>query len=213
MTGSVCPLCAGAEKKLYFQDRRNFWQCAECQLVFVLPEQYLSAANEKKIYDLHDNRIDDVGYRRFLSRLFDPLLPRLAPGAKGLDFGCGPGPALAAMFKERGFDVSVYDIFYAPDQTVFNQHYAFITATEVIEHLHQPGAVLAQLWSLLDDGGVLALMTKLVIDQQAFSRWHYKNDLTHVCFFSKPTFSWLAKRLNAKWQQLDSDVAFFIKNK
>ena len=35
-------------------------------------------------------------------------------------------------------------------------------------------------------------MTKRVLDHEAFSRWHYKNDPTHVCFFAVQTFEWLA---------------------
>jgi hypothetical protein len=31
------------------------------------------------------------------------MLKKLKPKAVGLEFGCGPGPALAEMFKELGF--------------------------------------------------------------------------------------------------------------
>ena len=43
---------------------------------------------------------------RFLGRLAEPLVERLDPGASGLDFGCGPGPALAAMLTRRGYTVA-----------------------------------------------------------------------------------------------------------
>ena len=59
--------------------------------------------------------MNDAGYRRFLSKLADPLMARLAPGARGLDYGCGPGPALAAMLREAGHEVALYDPFFAPD--------------------------------------------------------------------------------------------------
>ncbi len=49
---------------------------------------------------------------------------------------------------------------------------------------------------LLKPGGWLGIMTKRVLDVQRFANWHYKNDPTHVSFFSVETFSWLAKTHN-----------------
>ncbi|WP_206045406.1 class I SAM-dependent methyltransferase [Oceanicoccus sagamiensis] len=193
----LCPLCSGDSTELYYQQRskklsRDFYQCGHCHLVFVDPAQRLNAQDEKAEYDLHNNDVDDAGYRQFLSRVQLPVQARIKPAAHGLDFGCGPGPALSVMMAEQGYSVSVYDIFYYQDKTVLDRRYDFITATEVVEHLFAPGEVLSQLWSLLEHGGILALMTKMVIDQQAFAQWHYKNDPTHIGFFSQPTFEWLA---------------------
>ncbi|HEY7884625.1 MAG TPA: class I SAM-dependent methyltransferase [Cellvibrionaceae bacterium] len=182
-------------------------RCLHCALVFVPPTLFLNSAEEKAEYDLHDNHPEDPGYRKFLSRIAEPLLARLpTEGAKGLDFGCGPGPALASMLEEAGCRVALYDIFYYPDQRVLNQHYDFITATEVFEHLHQPAAVINRLWQCLVPGGCLAIMTKLVVDREAFSGWHYKNDPTHVIFFSRETFSWLAHKLDARIEFVGNDV-------
>jgi 2-polyprenyl-3-methyl-5-hydroxy-6-metoxy-1,4-benzoquinol methylase len=179
--------------------------------VFVPPAFYVSRAQERAEYDLHDNRVDDPGYRRFLSRLHAPLVRRLPTGAHGLDFGCGPGPALAAMLQEDGLPVALYDIFYAPDTSVFSRQYDFITATEVVEHLHDPAAELNRLWQCLADGGVLAIMTKLARDAEAFARWHYKNDPTHVCFFSRQTFVYLAAELKAELEFVADDVIFLTR--
>ncbi len=54
--------------------------------------------------------------------------------------------------------------------------------------------VLGRLWSRLSPGGWLGVMTKLVLNAEAFSGWHYKNDPTHVCFFSENTWRWWAAR-------------------
>jgi len=45
----------------------------------------------------------DPRYRRFLARLAEPLIAHLPKGARGLDFGCGPGPTLSLMLREAGF--------------------------------------------------------------------------------------------------------------
>lgn len=207
-----CPLCGGARIGAFHRDRRrDYLRCADCRLVFVPPTQYLDAATEKAEYDLHRNDPGDPGYRRFLSRLAGPLLARLPAHSSGLDFGCGPGPALAALLEEAGHQVVLYDPFYAPDRTALQGHYDFITATEVVEHLHRPDEELARLWRLLRPGGVLGLMTKLVIDVEAFARWHYKNDPTHVCFFSRDSFAWLAREWGARLEIVGQDVILLAK--
>jgi 2-polyprenyl-3-methyl-5-hydroxy-6-metoxy-1,4-benzoquinol methylase len=175
--------------------------------VFVPPEWYLSREAELAQYQLHRNDVADVGYRQFLSRLMLPLIAKLTPGACGLDFGCGPGPALAHMLRESGFEVALYDSFFAPDASVLEaRSYAFICATEVVEHLHHPGRELERLWSLLQPGGYLGIMTKLVSDKTAFANWHYKNDPTHVCFFSRDTWRWWALEHDASLDIIGADV-------
>lgn len=208
----ICPLCANQEVADFWHDnRRNFLQCQGCLLVFVPPEQHLSASAEKAEYDLHQNSPDDDGYRSFLGRLAVPLLERLSPGSVGLDFGCGPGPTLSLMFNETGHRMRVYDPFYAPDPHIFDHQYDFITATEVLEHLHRPGEELDRLWGVLRSGGWLGIMTKMVIDREAFSRWHYKEDPTHVCFYSKAVFAWLAERWQTEAVFIGNDVILLNK--
>ena len=203
-----CPLC-GSENGIsaYFEDaRRPYVMCGCCGLVFVPPAWRLDREAERAEYLLHENDPGDEGYRQFLSRLAEPLLERLPPGASGLDFGCGEGPALAAMLRECGLTVALYDSFFVSDESVFSERYAFITATEVVEHLHQPGAELARLWRMLRPGGYLALMTKLVRDREAFAGWHYKNDPTHVCFFSRETFTWWGAQYDVRPEFIGADV-------
>jgi 2-polyprenyl-3-methyl-5-hydroxy-6-metoxy-1,4-benzoquinol methylase len=209
MTGEThCPVCASDAIAPYHEDgRRPYLQCGNCGLVFVPPGWYLTPQDELAQYNYHQNDVGDVHYRQFLSRLAIPLIARLAPGAHGLDFGCGPGPALAHMLREAGFGVALYDKFFYPDDSVLrSRRYAFICATEVVEHLHQPGLELERLWSLLQPGGWLGIMTKLVSDQAAFARWHYKNDPTHVCFFSAQTWRWWAQAHAASLELVGADV-------
>lgn len=209
-----CPLCHTDNPPFYWQDnRRSYRQCQCCQLVFVEPRFHLSPGAEKREYDLHCNSPDDTGYRRFLSRIANPLLERIPPHSHGLDFGCGPGPTLSMMLAEAGHRVDLYDIFYERDEKIWHNRYRFITATEVAEHLSQPGEVLARLWQLLEPGGILGIMTKRVTDCEAFARWHYKNDPTHICFFSEPTFQWLGQQWQASVEFIGTDVVLITKPK
>ena len=209
----ACPLCKSKRHEQYCKDKnREYLQCLTCGLVFVPPEFYLRIEDEKAEYDLHTNSPDDIGYRRFLSRLFDPIVERLKPGAKGLDFGSGPGPTLSVMFEEAGFSMSIYDVFYADHKNVFEEKFDFITTSETVEHLHQPFEELQRLWGCLKPGGMLGIMTKLVKNGDAFKGWHYKNDMTHVCFFSRDTFQWLAEELQADVEFIGNDVILFTKS-
>lgn len=207
-----CPLCEHTTTHLYHTDkRRAYLQCAACALVFVERQALLAPENEKAIYDLHQNHPEDDGYQRFLSRVINPLLDRLSVPAKGLDFGCGPGPVLASMLRNAGHDVACYDPFYAPQTDVLDAHYDFITCTEAIEHFYWPKVQWQQWLSMLKPGGYLGIMTKLVKDPDAFSRWHYKNDLTHVSFFSRYTFQFLAHQAGLELTFIGNDVILMRK--
>lgn len=202
-----CPLCGGSEREPFHADpHRAYLRCSTCWLVFVPKRFHLDRSAEKAEYDRHENRPDDPGYRRFLSRLTEPLLERIGTGKTGLDFGCGPGPALPAMLEEQGHVVDRYDPFYFNDPAVFGKTYDFITATEVVEHLRNPGRELERLFSLLKPGGWLGIMTKMVISQEAFQRWHYIRDWTHISFFSRETFRFLAGRFGAELIFVGKDV-------
>lgn len=208
-----CPLCATPATTFHEDRKRQYFRCPSCALVHVPRAWQLNSQAEKAVYDQHENHVDDPGYRAFLSRLAQPLVERLPPGSHGLDFGCGPGPALAAMLREQGHQVALYDLYYAPHEEVFGQEWDFITATEVVEHLGQPGLELERLWQCLKPGGVLGIMTKRVTSLEAFEHWHYKNDPTHISFFSERTFQWLATHWQAELEVVANDVVMFRKRR
>ena len=209
----MCPLCHNPSQIDFHEDkRRKYLRCPKCFLVFVPEEFHLNFEAEKAEYELHENHIYDPGYRKFLKRIFEPLTKQLSTKAKGLEFGCGPGPALAEMFKEADYSVDLYDLYFYPNEYVFKNNYDFITSTEVVEHLRHPRQVIESLWKILKPSGWLGIMTKLVTDQQSFKNWHYKNDQTHICFFSKKTFEWLANELKANLEFHGKDVILLQKN-
>jgi SAM-dependent methyltransferase len=207
---SCCPLCNNLDVALFFEDKRRAYnRCCDCKLVFVPKHYWLSRVDEKAVYDLHENDAQDQGYRQFLSRLSEPLLERLGPKQKGLDFGCGPGPTLSCLLEEQGHQVDLYDPLYFNNTSVFSKRYDFICSTEVVEHLHDPNKDWAMLFKMLNQGGWLGIMTKLVVDEQVFSRWHYIHDMTHICFYSRETFVYLAQRFNVELNFVAKDVVLF----
>ncbi len=211
---SPCPLCTYQETTLFYEDKnRRYQQCHRCQLVFVPSLYWVSAEEEKAVYDLHENDPDDQGYRQFLARLSTPLLQKIdrQPKQSGLDFGCGPGPTLSKIIEEHGHRMDLYDPLYAEDPTVFTKKYDFITATEVVEHLREPHKEWTHLFSLLKKAGWLGIMTKLVADKEAFAGWHYIRDLTHICFYGRSTFFYLSACFNADLCFVADDVMLFQK--
>lgn len=215
MTDSLtCPLCAAAHCTHYHRDaRRDYLLCPRCALIFVPPAFHLEPEEERAVYDQHQNSPEDAGYRRFLSRLFTPLVGELEPGARGLDFGSGPGPTLSVMFEEAGHPMAIYDPYYAPDTAVLRGQYDFITATEVVEHLAAPGRELARLVALLRPGGWLGLMTKRPTGHAAFGDWHYILDPTHIGFYSEATLSWFASAHGLAVRFPAADVALLQKGR
>lgn len=212
MEENCCPLCDDYNIDFYHEDlKRSYFQCPTCSLVYVPPSFQLSSEEEKAEYDLHENDPHDQGYRRFLSRMTVPLLSKIKPTDVGLDFGCGPGPTLSVMMKDLGFHMDIYDPHYFHDSSVFTRTYDFITATEVAEHLSLPGFELSRLFAMLNPGGTLGLMTKMVLNKDAFFKWHYIQDPTHISFFSRATFEYLAVQFGAKLSFEDRDVIFLKK--
>lgn len=191
-----CPLCQATMVSDFCQDQhRRYFECSRCRLIFADPASRPSAEEEKARYDRHQNHPGDLGYRQFLGRLVEPLVAHLGPGAwEGLDFGCGPGPTLSVMLEERGYAMSLYDPFYAPDPAVLSRSYDFVTCTEAMEHFHTPGREWPLLVRLVKPGGWLAIMTRLATDVRAFGQWDYANDFTHVSFFRRETFNYLSDR-------------------
>lgn len=189
-----CPVCRSVDPRPFLAvDGRDYWCCATCEARFLDPRQHPSRDEELARYLRHENHPDDPAYRRFLSKLADPLLARLAPGSRGLDYGCGPGPALAAMLFEAGHAMALYDPFFQPDRAVLGRRYDFVTCTETAEHFHRPAEEFDRLAGLVRPGGWLALMTCFQTDDARFADWHYRKDPTHVVFYREATLRHLAR--------------------
>ena len=205
-----CLLCESENNEFFFKDKfRAYRRCNVCSILFVPTEFHVSSENEKARYEEHNNDPNDAGYRKFLQRIAEPIKNLCEKGANGLDFGCGPTPLLAEILKEDGFEMEVYDPFYKKDKSVLENKYDFIVSTEVIEHLNEPLPEFERLFAMLKKNGVLALMTQFHDNSMDFSGWYYKNDRTHVCFYSVETYDWLSEYFGVSYAQAESDIVVF----
>jgi len=209
LSNARCPLCSDHAAPYAEIPPRRYFSCACCGLVFLDKDQLPTTEEERAEYDLHENDPYDAGYRTFLSRLTTPLVDGIETGAEGLDFGCGPGPAIAVMLEEMGFHVANYDPFYAPDETVLDRDYDFISCTEVVEHFHAPADEFARLATLLRPDGRLGVMTRLLLPETDFATWYYARQPSHVAFYRPETMHWIADRFGWVADVKRPDVILF----
>lgn len=209
-TALHCPLCASTDGTHYADwHQRSYLICPHCDLVWLHPSHRLPLDAEHAYYRTHQNSPDDAGYRRFLSPAADAVRAAMPPPASGLDYGCGPGPALAAMLDEAGYRMAVYDPRFAPDTGVLDHRYDLVTCTETVEHFHTPAEEFARLGGLLRPGGMLAVMTAFRPGREQFAGWHYVRDPTHTSFYSEATMAWIATRFGWRLTIPARNVATF----
>jgi len=213
-----CILCESQELSIFFKRNdphlgdREYVKCVCCELVFLLPKYFLTKSEEKSRYDLHENTPNDDRYINFLQRLTDPLLKKIKKGSVGLDYGCGPGPAISTILEAHGMSVKDFDPVYFDDQSLLNDKYDFITCSEVAEHFYNPRVEFLRLSSILKDkGGYLAVMTQFRREENDFSAWWYQREPTHVSFYHKRTFLWISRFLGLDVEFPENNIVIFSK--
>ena len=129
----------------------------------------------------------------------------------GLDFGAGHGPVIAKILEDKNFDVKIYDPFFYNKKSLLKTKYDYIIICEVIEHFHKPNQEFELLYNLLNPNGKLIIMTEPLLDNTEFSKWYYKNDETHVFFYSLKTFEYIYKEFKFSNFTIDNRLVVFTK--
>jgi SAM-dependent methyltransferase len=186
----ICRLCG--EKTHPFFDN-EFFHCENCKGISRKLTSLPDAGKEKKRYDQHQNSPDD-GYEKFISPIMNYVLRKISNEKIGLDFGSGPNSILSNILAEKKYTVYKFDPFYENDSTVLKNTFDFIIACEVIEHFHYPQNEFKKLKEKLNKKGELLIMTHLYDFSINFENWYYKNDFTHVFFYTQETFEWIKKQ-------------------
>lgn len=171
--------------------RRPIHACPRCCLRFVPEAAHLSPERERARYRLHQNRLDDLGYVRFLGAAVEAVKRYVCPGASVLDYGSGPVPVLAELLRRESFEVTLYDHYFAPEADL-SRRFDAVVSTETFEHFRRPRAEIDRIAAILRPGGVLVVMTLFFTPGQDFARWHYAADATHVAFYAEETFRFIA---------------------
>ena len=143
--------------------------------------------------------------------IYEPFLGRAVPyvdSGRVLDIGCGTGEFLAWLlslapdWSVEGIDISETACELAREEglrcsvgTLFDQDFAdgsfdLVTMWNVLEHLHDPRAVLSEVARILTPGGHLALVVPTMSSAQARrfgGRWWVLQLPQHLVFFDHAT--------------------------
>ena len=209
----ICIVCKNQEA-VDFKNikQKRYWKCSYCEAIFLDKEFYLSSNDEYKHYLTHNNDVNDPRYKKFLSNLMLPLIERMKLNSIGLDYGCGPGPALSLMLREKGYQMFNYDPFFHPKKSNLLKKYDFISCSETVEHFHNPFYEFTRFNELLNDGGIIGIMTNFHSKENIFENWYYIKDPTHVVFYNKKTFQIIAKIFDWDCEFLGNNLVFLKKN-
>ena len=207
----VCSLCNCTTRNFEIFQEREYVQCLNCKAVLLTRDFYLSPQEEKFRYRLHNNDIDDPGYREFVRPIVEKIKSKIPASSTGLDFGCGTGPVIASELQKSGYKIELYDPYFQPDKKILEKQYDFIICCEVMEHFHDPLKEFKLLSSLLKPDAKLYCKTVLWNETIDFNGWHYKNDKTHVFFYSKETLLWIRENLGFSHLKIYDDFIVFTR--
>lgn len=202
MSFSACLLCNGSVSFFAYTRNRNYFRCNECGSVMLHPAERLTAEAEKERYNLHENNPSDEGYQNFLQPLITAVKRDFNVEQKGLDYGSGPVPATVKMLSD--YNVVSFDPFFCNDEHALTKGYDFIICSETAEHFYNPFSEFKRLRSLLNPNGKLFLLTLLYNDSIDFENWHYKNDPTHVFFYSTMAFEFIREEFDFTTLKIES---------
>ena len=186
-----CRLCSSTAGHFKTIKVKKYYLCPVCGAVMLASDNFISAEDEKKRYMAHNNDVDDPGYRKFVGPVVASVKAKFGVEHKGLDFGAGPGPVIAKLLKDDGYDIRLYDPFFHNDPAALESAYDYIVCCEVMEHFARPAEEFGRLRRLLKKNGKLFCMTCIYHSGIDFDNWHYKNDTTHTFFYSLETLEWI----------------------
>jgi SAM-dependent methyltransferase len=205
-----CLLCHNESTAPFFEgNSQRFVKCSDCGTVYRDPGYFISAEAEKARYLTHNNDIEDERYQQFVSPITSSVMKDFPREATGLDFGAGTGPVIAKVLTDQGFAIQLYDPFFHPDQSVLEKTYHFIVCCEVIEHFHKPLEEFKLLKRLLKPGGKLYCMSELLVSAQDFGNWYYKDDPTHVIFYSEENLKWIRRSVGFSNVKIDGRLIIY----
>lgn len=196
-----CPLCFSPLK---ININKDYFDCSTCSAIVKEDKKYITAIEEKKFYQLHNNDVNDERYQKFTSPITNYILEKYNKNDSGLDFGSGTGPVISKVLEDKGFkNIHQYDPYFCPDKNVLKTPYNFIFSCEVVEHFKSPYQEYERLFKLLKKGGRLIIMTLIFDDSTDFNEWYYKDDPTHIFIHRKETFEYIAKKFGATIEYFD----------
>lgn len=183
----------------------KYIKCKNCGSYFLKKEYFLSEEQQIERYKLHNNDVNNPQYEQYFYKIFIQVKEQINKnldflGLKSFfDYGSGPEPCFISLLnklKERK-EINENSIINGWDplfnNTISDLKYDIVFCIEVIEHFERPQENLKNLVSYCNDKGFLVIKTGFLPEPSIntkecdifFSKWWYRQDSTHVSFFTK----------------------------
>ncbi|BEP28427.1 class I SAM-dependent methyltransferase [Helicovermis profundi] len=193
-----CKIC-GKETEIYYDKQfdTEYFHCTNCEFIQMDLEKKITFAQEREVYNLHENSLEDEGYVSMFNNFLDKGVLDFIDSGKALDFGSGPTPVLSEIIKrEYDFSVDCYDLHYQPKKIYEGKTYDLVLSTEVLEHIENPIEVFTLIYDRLRINGIFSFMTIFHYnDKEKFLNWWYRRDKTHISFYSIKTLQFIAEKI------------------
>lgn len=211
---AICPLCKSHASWFcnYFNHVVEFFKCNNCSSIFKSSNSYPKWESEKARYETHNNDVYDIRYQHFVSPITNAVKKHFENTSLGLDYGCGTGPVAAHVLEKQGYNIILYDPFFYPDKSYRSHVYDYIICCEVMEHFFDPYKEFQKLKSLLKPNSKLYCKTKMIADDvqvEDFKSWFYKDDPTHVFFYTSKSLDMICRLSNFKTVSFDDNLIIF----
>ncbi len=237
-----CVFCASVRGECLNAAGTRYWACFDCGGIALDRTMLLTPEAERARYTLHDNSLNNVGYKRYLEDFLASIVgyPEILNAGfcnswRFFDYGSGPEPALISLMREKGFEARGWDPFFAPEEKCYPGGADIVTCLEVAEHFIDPEKDFTALSSCVTPGGFLALGTHLLDDLSqrepapeatpeaapeavpaaetyaAFSSWWYRQDPTHVSFYTKKALVLIACKNGLEWLGAGAAHTYFFR--
>lgn len=220
-----CIFCGEFDLSPLNVDKKIYWYCSACRGVFLDGKFFLDADSEKKRYQKHNNSLEIPQYRRYLEAFFESIyaFPAVSEEKDCMllkihDYGSGPEPALARLLEQKGYQVRYNDLYFSPALLSFEGGADLVTCLEVAEHFKEPKTDFAMMNACLRPGGFLAIGTHLIDEKPQsgtmldfFQKWWYRQDETHITFYSELSLRIVAQAAGFKWLGRAGSHVFLFK--
>lgn len=168
--GRVCPACGQRGRSRGRKDNFALSSCESCATLFVVPLPGISQAQDYEAYYTAGN----LTLPPFIDRRLDEIvvtLERYRKNNRVLDVGCGGGSFLEALARNKweafGVEISKtasahvrgrgIEVFCGElkEANYPDEHFDVVIASELLEHVADPGELLAEIARVLRPGGLL----------------------------------------------------------